>query len=558
MNKILDENYLDLIIDNTLLGEQVQESDITRLNNMYSILHVLREDPTPCELGQLYEYYSFPSLYTPMAQAGIDDAGVSSVQNNPYLALYGQGILGGVIDTGIDYRHPAFLDKDGNTRIVSIWDQSIQDGTPPAGFQYGTEYGRDMINRALRAENPLDIVPTADTNGHGTAIASIIAGSLNEDNGVRGIVTQAELVVVKLKKPKKNLLQISFVPEDAECYQETDIMLALKYLEGVSRSLRRPMAICFALGSSQGSHSEFSTLNDYMDRIVLLPQIDIAVAAGNEGNRRRHYFGAAEAAPYTHSFELKVGEDEKMFAMEIWSGLPARLSIKIMCPTGEYTRVIYPQLESCNAFNFIFEESKIWVNNITLEKENGEQLILIRFEDPHEGIWTFDLENLEEEAYTFHAWLPSGNLITDETYFLKPSPYTTVTMPGTANNLLTVTAYDPQTKSMLAQSGWGYTRDWRVIPDVTAPGNMIVCAMPNGLYGNLTGTGAATAFTTGVIAMLFEWAVGRGNYTSVTGSDVNQLIIRGADRSNASYVFPNPNWGYGSLDIYGILSKLNL
>ena len=244
--------------------------------------------------------------------------------------------------------------------------------------------------------------------------------------------------------------------------------------------------------------------------------------------------------------------------MEIWSGLPARLSIKIMCPTGEYTRVIYPQLESCNAFNFIFEESKIWVNNITLEKENGEQLILIRFEDPHEGIWTFDLENLEEEAYTFHAWLPSGDLITDETYFLKPSPYTTVTMPGTANNLLTVTAYDPQTKSMLAQSGWGYTRDWRVIPDVTAPGNMIACAMPNGLYGNLTGTGAATAFTTGVIAMLFEWAVVRGNYTSVTGSDVNQLIIRGADRSNASYVFPNPNWGYGILDIYGILSKLNL
>ena len=152
-------------------------------------------------------------------------------------------------------------------------------------------------------------------------------------------------------------------------------------------------------------------------------------------------------------------------------------------------------IRSCNAFNFIFEESKIWVNNITLEKENGEQLILIRFEDPHEGIWTFDLENLEEEAYTFHAWLPSGNLITDETYFLKPSPYTTVTMPGTANNLLTVTAYDPQTKSMLAQSGWGYTRDWRVIPDVTAPGNMIACAMPNGLYGNLTGTGAATAFT---------------------------------------------------------------
>ena len=136
MNKILDENYLDLIIDNTLLGEQVQESDITRLNNMYSILHVLREDPTPCELGQLYEYYSFPSLYTPMAQAGIDDAGVSSVQNNPYLALYGQGILVGVIDTGIDYRHPAFLDKDGNTRIVSIWDHTGRNASGRISIRY--------------------------------------------------------------------------------------------------------------------------------------------------------------------------------------------------------------------------------------------------------------------------------------------------------------------------------------------------------------------------------------------------------------------------------------
>ena len=116
-----------------------------------------------------------------MAQSGTDAAGVNSVQNNPYLALYGQGILVGVIDTGIDYRHPAFLDKNGDTRIVSIWDQSIQNGTPPAGFQYGTEYGREIINRALQAENPLDVVPTTDTNGHGTAIASIIAGSLNED-----------------------------------------------------------------------------------------------------------------------------------------------------------------------------------------------------------------------------------------------------------------------------------------------------------------------------------------------------------------------------------------
>ncbi len=85
-----------------------------------------------------------------------------------------------------------------------------------------------------------------------TAIASSIAGSLNEDNGVRGIVTQAELVVVKLKKPKKESApKYLLLPEDAECYQETDIMLALKYLEGYP-SLRRPYGQFVRTGKQSG------------------------------------------------------------------------------------------------------------------------------------------------------------------------------------------------------------------------------------------------------------------------------------------------------------------
>ena len=93
---------------------------------------------------------------------------------------------------------------------------------------------------------------------------------------------------------------------------------------------------------------------------------------------------------------------------------------------------------------------------------------------------------------------------------------------------------------------------------MAAPGYQMACALPNGMYGNLTGTGAASAFASGVIAMMLEWAVVRGNYPTITGSDINKLIIRGADRSNSGYAFPNPKRGYGSLDIYGFLSKLDL
>lgn len=163
-----------------------------------------------------------------MSDISIEKSGIGEVQRNPYLALYGTGILMGIIDTGIDYLHPAFRHNDSTSRIFSIWDQTIQSGTPPEGFNFGSEYTNDHINLALKSKDPLSIVPTQDTNGHGTAIASIAAGSPSQQNSFQGVVTESQLVVIKLKEAKRNIRQITFVPDDIVCYQETDIILALR------------------------------------------------------------------------------------------------------------------------------------------------------------------------------------------------------------------------------------------------------------------------------------------------------------------------------------------
>lgn len=487
-----------------------------------------------------------------------EESGIGNIQNNPYLSLYGSGVLVGVIDTGIDYRHPAFLSSDGTSRIHSIWDQSDQTGPPPENFTYGTEYMNDAINLALRSDNPLERVPCQDTNGHGTAITSIIAGNTIASNTFRGIVTKSELVIVKLKPAKRNLLKLTFVPQNKECYQETDILLGFNYLASVAEQLHRPLVVCLALGSSQGGHSGAGTLSDYVNRMVLNPRTNVAIAAGNEGNTRRHYYTKVTDESYNHIFELEVSKSDTMFAMEIWPDIPARLAIKITSPSGESTRFIHPQIRSCYSFDFIFETSRIYVNNITLEKETGDQLILIRFENPGEGIWRFRLMNMETETYAFHAWLPAGDLISNETYFLVSSPDTTVTEPGNSLYPLTIAAYNSVSNSTMPESSWGYTKDNRIIPDIAAPGYQIACAYPNGRYGWISGTGAAAAHAAGTIAMLLEWAVTKGNYPSITGYDINRLIIRGADRSNSGYIYPNKNWGYGFLDIYRLLQKLNL
>ena len=94
MNKIIDENYLDLIIDNMLVrNAESEDGQAIKINDRYSIINVLNPDPYPCELGETYPYHSVPGLFTPMSVLTTEDSGIGSLQNNPHLALYGHGVL---------------------------------------------------------------------------------------------------------------------------------------------------------------------------------------------------------------------------------------------------------------------------------------------------------------------------------------------------------------------------------------------------------------------------------------------------------------------------------
>lgn len=181
--------------------------NITPMHLRNSLAHIPVDSANPCDLGK-YPYNAFPSLFTLSSTVSLERSGIGTVQRNPYLALFGRGVIVAVIDTGIDYQHQAFLYNDGTTRILSIWDQTIQEGAPPEGYTYGTEYTREHINVALKSENPLSIVPSVDTNGHGTAIASVAAGKPSLEQSFSGVVPESDLLVVKLKPAKNNLKKI--------------------------------------------------------------------------------------------------------------------------------------------------------------------------------------------------------------------------------------------------------------------------------------------------------------------------------------------------------------
>ncbi len=557
INQIIDENYIDLIIENDIIDFYGPIENITPLNARQSILHILSTEIDMCDLG-IFPYHFYPSIYTLCSTASSEKSGIIQIQRNPNFALYGQGVLVAVIDSGIEYQHQAFRNADNTTRIVSIWDQTINEvsSVPPEGFLYGTQYSRELINEALQSDTPLEIVPSTDEIGHGTMIAGIIAGNENMDENFSGVVPQAELVVVKLKQAKQKNRQIMAVRNDVICFQSTDIIAGIRYVYEVAQQLQRPLAICIALATNEGGHDGRSAMSNYLSIISQTPRFDVVIAVGNEGNSQRHYFGTIIAGPASYqTFQLNVSEKDTLFSFEIWQSAPYRLSLGITSPSGENIENIYPQLNQCRRVNFIFESSVIWVNNIISESVTGDQLILIRFYRPMAGIWTFRLTNIDNQSSSFHAWLPTGDIISNETYFIGSNPNTTITAPSAALYALAITAYNQENNSILLTSGRGFTRTDIIKPDLAAPGFNITCPILGNQYGSLTGTGSSAAHATGIVAMVLEWAVVNQNFQSITGTDINSLLIRGANRSN-NLTYPNQIWGYGEISITGFFEKL--
>ena len=553
MEKILDNRYYDLIISNALVTSYNTRDNITPMNDLFSLLHIPKDRMDPCDLG-LNSYNSFSQLYTLESVISMEDPGEEPEEINPAAVLFGRGVIAGIIDTGIDYRHPAFMNNDRTTRILSIWDQTVE-GTPPAGFTYGSEYTKELINFALLSQYPYTIVPTNDVYRHGTAIASIIAGRSNDKEGFTGVAPQADLVVVKLKEAKENLKRLFFVPTGALCYQESDIIMAVRYLVNVATRLNRPLVICLALGSNQGGHDGRGALSVYLNSLMQLPKISITTSAGNEGNSRRHYYGEITEEPYSDSLQLNSGGIDGEYFMEIWSNIPSRLSVQLTAPTFETSEVIRPAIGECRKLSFQSIKTNVWVNNILFESETGNQLILLRFRNMIPGVWYIKLENQDMSPFSFNCWLPSGNLISNETYFVHSNPDTTITMQGDTTYLLTAAAYNQNDGSILPESSRGYTRLGQVKPDLAAPGYNIPCAIPEFQYGTATGTGAAAAYAAGIAVKIIEWAHIKGNYTGLTGSQISRLMMRAAER-DPGYVYPNNIWGYGKLSADNIFNDI--
>lgn len=531
-------NILDL--ENTL-GVEVEV-----LNENYAIITL---DPDKIPLLAAYpqiEGIEAPKTVSYQITANIMRTCIDSVQTPSGYNLSGKGVLVAVLDSGINYTHPDFCNEDGTTRILAMWDQTAV-GTPPSGFKSGVEYTEDQINLALSSETPAAVVPETDTVGHGTAVAGVAAGNGRASNGANvGAAPSASLIVVKLGERGR--------PSFA---RTTELMRALKYVVNKAQGFSMPICVNISFGTNDGAHDGKSLFEIYIDDMAQIWKTSIVVASGNEGSAGHHYRGIMSQGE-TRDITLFVSGGLSSLYITFWKNFVDTFQVELILPSGNSTGVVP---DSAGIRNVRIDTASVLINYSRPSYYSNSQEIYFQItSEAHtvpQGVWTLRITGVEVVDGLFDVWLPTVEEVTHSTAFAVPSRDVTLTLPSTAENVITVGGYDSLNNTLALFSGQGNTRNNEIIkPDLVAPAVNILSTSRNGGYDTFSGTSIAAPFVSGSAALMMEWGIVNGNDIFLFGERIKAYLQKGASRESFRQ-YPNIEWGYGTLCLKGTMDLLD-
>lgn len=476
---------------------------------------------------------------------------------NNGMGLFGEGVIVGIADSGIDHTNSVFRNQDGSTRILRLWDQVTD-----------TVYSESDINQALMLENSYTKVNSRDLTGHGTHVAGIAAGNFadNKNNNL-GIATKSKLVIVKMATATEN----SFP-------RTTRLMEAIDFIVKTANEYKMPLSLNISFGNTYGSHDGTTLVSSYINSVIDGNRIAVQIGTGNEGDGIGHTSGYAFS---NEDVELQVSAYQKSISIQLWKDYVDTFAIQIEAPTGERTPVIRENNRESNRLNngISDETSNEIGRSISDNVENrmgnsissytlGNTNVFILYGSPKpytryqeiymdlipvnqyidSGIWIIRIIPEVSVVGRYDMWLPGNQSINTFTGFLKPDPEITLTIPSATDKAISVGAYDTSTDKVASFSGRGFTRENNQIkPDIVAPGVNIRSAATGGGTTVLSGTSMATPFVTGSAALMMEWGIVRGNDPYLYGEKIKAYLIRGAKHLPGYEQWPNKQAGWGAL-----------
>lgn len=552
-----DEKYDKYIVEYTgdlKKGMQaVDYADYYILNNRIAIIAVEFErlQELRDEVPQI-AYVDFRYMYvlSDISPSYVDN--INNIKINQYLNLTGKGVIVGIIDTGIDYVNEEFIKEDGTSKIIDIWDQTIEDEEIDDEELYiGKIYNNEQINQAISEKmnggDPYKIVPSKDDIGHGTAVAGII-GAIGYNTEIKGIADRCEFIIVKLK-PSLNFTYIlnNNGIEGVPVYSPTAIIAAAEYLKRRQKEMNTPMVLCLGVGTSEGSHDGANLISMYFSDMARIRGTCVVTGVGNEGSSEGHSSGYISGVNLSSSQELKIPRIIKRLNFTIWVYKPNIAAINIISPEGESTKKLQPKTNVIQTYKFVLTNTSVTVIYYTPEHFTGHEAISIVFEDITPGIWTLQLIGVYILNGRYDIWLPPAKTRPEDLVFLSPKSDTTLVIPSTASNIIT-TSYYGNNNSRVAAAGKGFNSDFKINPDLATIGQDVLSVKNNGGITKFSGSSASSAIIAGACALLLEWGIVDKNDPSMYSEKIKSYLIYGCDRDN-SEKYPNVNLGYGRFNL---------
>ncbi|PIF47455.1 putative secreted protein (Por secretion system target) [Chryseobacterium sp. 52] len=509
---------------------------------------------------------TFDELHNDVSRA---QSGASLLQDGAFnnTAYNGTGILVGIYDSGIDWKHPDFRKVADQTksRIVSIWDQTLTaqgSEVPPAGFATGVEYTRTQIEDELDG-SPAGFVRENDTNGHGTHVSGTAAGNgaAFADKRHKGFSSDADIV---------------FVKGGNGSFPTTNTINALTYFQNVAAALNKPIVVNMSIGGQGSAHDGTASHEVAVNSFTTAaPGRVVVISAGNDygANLHRKIDIEPNAA---QTYTVTVGSNTSatsVFGFLMYANNDTAVTAKLTTPDGQqYIQNISTTTShsilgggfTAAMYNYWSTDNNKRYVNLIVSRNAGSTADC-------GGIYTLEITNNGTQAITAHGWLYNKGLGINATLQNGDNEYV-VGSPGNASNAITVAAYlgraswytaagaylttTPQ-ESISSFSSQGPRVDGFQKPDITGSGQNVISARSvdsapgatdiiNGtsFYVKNQGTSMSSPGVAGAVGLLLQANPG------LTAAQVKSRLTANARKDAATGNIPNVRWGYGKLDIY--------
>ncbi|MDK2918599.1 MAG: hypothetical protein PWQ37_1332 [Candidatus Petromonas sp.] len=358
------------------------------------------------------KYIEKPKRLISSYECNVDSWNKYTLEKYSQDGLKGNRVIIGMIDTGIDYTHLDFIKEDGKTRILSIWDQSVHEGTPPKWFNKGSEWTRRDINKALkslRKNKSSFIIPHVDVTGRGTCRARVAAGNgrASKDKCI-GIAPEADIIVVKLNSRGRDFFS-----------NTTEFMRAVRYLIDKAKKLNRPLIINTGFIIDENLRDGNSLFKSFIDDVIKEWTVTLVVPELDEDNIK-YYTRDKIGERKIKEIEFKVGKSEKVITLEIWKDFFDVINFNITNPSGYTTGKINGNKDLTKIEIGTTECYLYFKDPFPYDKDQEVFLLLIpEGENIEEGIWRLTLygEQIVDGNYDIR-FIP-GEMEYEEAGFLE-------------------------------------------------------------------------------------------------------------------------------------------